>query len=303
MTPQALPLEHLASCSEDAFVAHLGSVFEHAPWVARAVVKWRPFASADALHAAMMGGLRSLGEAQLVELLRGHPELAGAQARAGAMTADSIAEQGSLALGALDSRGSHGSHGEDTAARWDRLNARYGERFGFPFILCIRRHTRASALRAFERRLANDRPTELRHALDEIARISRLRLAARIADHGLADIAGRLVVQVTDAASGEPARGLRIVLHEAAVSGRAPIVETTIVSPDTVLLDAQPLRIGRYELRLHAADYFAARGIAPVADEPFLGTVPIEFGIDEPEGRVTLRITLAPSSYAVYRGA
>lgn len=294
MSVQALPLAHLCACSEEAFVAHLGGVFEHAPWVARAVAQARPFASAAALHAAMMDGLRALPEAQLVELLRGHPELAGVQARAGAMTADSIAEQGGLSLGAL---------GDDTAERWDRLNARYGERFGFPFILCIRRHTRASALRVFERRLRNERPAELRQALEEIGRISRLRLAARIADHGLDDVAGRLSLHVLDLTRGTPARGLRVELDELAGEARTRLVATTIAGPDTPLLDGQPLRIGRYELKLHAAEYFGERSAQARSDEPFLAVVPIAFGIDEPEGRIALRVTLTPWSYAAYRGA
>jgi 2-oxo-4-hydroxy-4-carboxy-5-ureidoimidazoline decarboxylase len=67
------------------------------------------------------------------------------------------------------------------AARWDAMNAAYRERFGFPFILCIREHTRESALQAFEARLLRTRADELQQALDEIGRISRRRLQARIA--------------------------------------------------------------------------------------------------------------------------
>ncbi|HEX2013196.1 MAG TPA: 2-oxo-4-hydroxy-4-carboxy-5-ureidoimidazoline decarboxylase [Roseateles sp.] len=163
-------LEQLNGVPAAEFLALLGPVFEHAPWVAEAVLAQRPFANIDALHAAMLAELRALGEPALLALLRGHPELAGAQARAGTMTADSTAEQGGLAH--LDPA---------AAARWDALNSAYRERFGFPFILCIRRHTPDSALQAFEQRLAGSRADELRHALDEIAAISRLRLAARLA--------------------------------------------------------------------------------------------------------------------------
>lgn len=153
------------------FLALLGPVFEHAPWVAEGVLPQRPFASLDALHAALLAELHALDEPALLALLRGHPELAGAQARAGTMTADSVAEQGELAR--LDGA---------AAARWDALNAAYRERFGFPFILCIRRHSHASALQAFERRLRAGRAEELQQALEEIAAISRLRLAARLSE-------------------------------------------------------------------------------------------------------------------------
>lgn len=172
--PPVTPITWQALCdgSDEAFVERLASVFEHAPWVAVAVLNERPFASPDALHAAMMARLRALPEPQLLALLQGHPDLAGDQARAGAMTADSVAEQGSLALQALPAA---------EAARWDAMNAAYRERFGFPFILCIREHTRESALQAFEARLLRARADELQQALDEIGRISRRRLQARIA--------------------------------------------------------------------------------------------------------------------------
>jgi 2-oxo-4-hydroxy-4-carboxy-5-ureidoimidazoline decarboxylase len=161
----------LCACSDEAFVEQLASVFEHAPWVAVAVLNERPFASLDALHGAMMARLRALPDTELLVLLRGHPELAGDQARTGAMTADSVAEQGSLALEALPAA---------EAARWDAMNAAYRERFGFPFILCIREHTRESALQAFEARLLRTRADELQQALGEIGRISRRRLQARV---------------------------------------------------------------------------------------------------------------------------
>eukprot|EP01036_Dinobryon_divergens_P021507 gene21507-29517_t len=86
----------------------------------------------------------------------------------------------------------------DEAAEWDRLNAAYNERFGFPFILCIRRHGRDSALREFERRLAQDRPAELAAALQEIGRISRLRLAGRMESHGMEGLHGRLTTHALD---------------------------------------------------------------------------------------------------------
>jgi len=292
----SVALEWLNGCGEAEFVDRLGSVFEHAPWVAAAVARRRPYASADALHAAMLAELDGLREPQLVELLRGHPELAGAQARAGAMTSDSRAEQGSLALGEI---------ADDSAATWDRLNAEYRARFGFPFMLCIRRHTRGSALREFERRLTNERSVELRNALAEIGRISRLRLAARIVDHGLVDIAGRLTTHVLDLSCGRPARSMRIELHETGPAGRRRLLEAETDhngSTGSALLEGEPLRIGRYELCFHVGDYFRRRGV-DAADEPFLDVVPIAFGIAEPEGGYHIPITVTPWAYATYRGS
>ena len=160
-------LEQLNTCPPEAFCAALADLWEHAPWVAQGVVGQRPFATADALHTAMVDVVAALDEPTRVAFYAGHPELAGDDARRGLMTEASVAEQGTLALAQL---------GADEAARWNALNQAYRARFGFPFILCIRRHTRASALQAFEQRLQHDRSTELAAALGEIAAITRLRL-------------------------------------------------------------------------------------------------------------------------------
>jgi 2-oxo-4-hydroxy-4-carboxy-5-ureidoimidazoline decarboxylase len=174
-------LEQLNTCPPEAFCAALADLWEHAPWVAQGVVGQRPFATADALHTAMVDVVAALDEPTRVAFYAGHPELAGDDARRGLMTEASVAEQGTLALAQL---------GADEAARWNALNQAYRARFGFPFILCIRRHTRASALQAFEQRLQHDRSTELAAALGEIAAITRLRLdrlllgAAPAASHG-----------------------------------------------------------------------------------------------------------------------
>ena len=174
-------LEQLNTSTPEAFCAALADIWEHAPWVAQAVVGQRPFATADALHTAMVDVVAALDEPARVAFYAGHPELAGEDARRGTMTDASVAEQGTLALAQL---------GGDEAARWNALNQAYRARFGFPFILCIRRHTRASALQAFAQRLQHDRSTELAAALGEIAAITRLRLdrlllgAAPAASHG-----------------------------------------------------------------------------------------------------------------------
>ena len=143
------------------------------PGVTQGVVDQRPFATIDSLHAAMVGMVAALDEPERVAFYAGHPELAGEDARRGTMTDASIAEQGTLALARL------GAH---EVARWNELNQAYRARFGFPFILCIRRHTRDSALRAFEQRLQQDRATELATTLDEISAITRLRLDGFITD-------------------------------------------------------------------------------------------------------------------------
>ncbi len=171
-------LDYLNTCAPEVFCAVLADIWEHAPWVARGVAGQRPFATVETLHTAMVGVVAGQNEPARVAFYAGHPELAGADARRGTMTDASIAEQGTLSLAQLDTH---------EADRWNALNRAYRTRFGFPFILCIRRHTRESALQAFEQRLEHDRAAELVTTLGEIAAITRLRLD-RLLSADLSDV-------------------------------------------------------------------------------------------------------------------
>ncbi|MEL6062109.1 MULTISPECIES: 2-oxo-4-hydroxy-4-carboxy-5-ureidoimidazoline decarboxylase [unclassified Methylobacterium] len=152
---------------EAAFVALLGGVFEHAAWVARAVAPQRPFAGLADLHAAMMRALRAAPADAQLTFLNGHPELAGPEARARVLTADSASEQGSAGLDRM---------AEAEAAAFARLNAAYRARFGFPFIIAVRGRGRAEILTVFEARLGRDPAAERETALAEVAQITRMRL-------------------------------------------------------------------------------------------------------------------------------
>lgn len=155
-----------------SFTNSLGAVFEHSPWVAEAAWPARPFADVAALHRAMVAAVRAVSIERQVELICAHPDLAGRAARSSALTASSVAEQGSAGLLSL------------SVAEYDRfhrLNAAYRERFGFPFVIAVRHHSKATVLAAFETRLGNSRDAEIEAALQEIFTITRLRLDALFA--------------------------------------------------------------------------------------------------------------------------
>ena len=168
--PAARTLAALNTCPRDAFVDALGAIFEHAPWVAEAAFDRRPFATVAALHDAMVEAVAKAGAERQLALIKAHPDLGSKFGRAD-LTAASQAEQGSLGLDRLS---------EEEFVRFTRLNAAYRQRFGFPFIICVRKQTRDSILSAFERRLKNDAIAERAAALNEIAQIAELRLAALI---------------------------------------------------------------------------------------------------------------------------
>ena len=161
-------LATLNACDRADFVAALGAVFEHSPWVAEAVADARPFADRDALHRAMVAAVAAAGEPAQRALIRAHPDLAGKAALAGTLGAHSAREQAGAGLDRLT---------DEEFARFHRLNEAYRARFGFPFVVAVRDHTKASILESFERRLGNDETAEVAEALRNIARIAGFRLA------------------------------------------------------------------------------------------------------------------------------
>jgi 2-oxo-4-hydroxy-4-carboxy-5-ureidoimidazoline decarboxylase len=164
-----LKLAELNTLPQAAFVAHLGAVFEHSPWAAERAYGKRPFGSIDALHRAMMNVVSQAGREEQLALLRAHPELAGAEAKAGTLTMDSSSEQERLGFTRLT---------QDELATMSALNRGYREKHGFPCIVALRLHsTRQSVMAEMQRRIANDSQAEMTSALEQIGHITRGRLA------------------------------------------------------------------------------------------------------------------------------
>ncbi|WP_167784636.1 2-oxo-4-hydroxy-4-carboxy-5-ureidoimidazoline decarboxylase [Ramlibacter rhizophilus] len=165
-----IPLAALLAQGEGAFVARLGGVVEHSPWVAQRAWMRGPFGSWKSVYEAMAGTIFQATRQEQVALLRAHPELAGREATAGAMTPDSNAEQGRLGLLAL---------APGQMARLTALNARYRGRFGYPFVVALRLHASLeSVFQSLEERLAHDASAELTTALQQVCEVMRGRLLA-----------------------------------------------------------------------------------------------------------------------------
>jgi 2-oxo-4-hydroxy-4-carboxy-5-ureidoimidazoline decarboxylase len=290
-------LESLNASDRDGFVAALGDIYEHAPWVARAVYDSRPFASLAALDAAMRDAVRAAAEDERLALIKGHPDLAGKAARAGTMTTHSVGEQASAGLDRLS---------EAEFARFHQLNDAYRARFNIPFIVCVRRHGKDSILRQFEQRLRNAPAQEAEAALTEIFRIAALRLDQRVTAANKLPVNGHLSTHVLDTRSGRPAEGVSVTLLEVSDSGDATLLTRATTNRDGrtehPLIAGRPLPIARYELRFDVGAYFSRLGVA-AADPAFLDVVPIRFSVAEPEGHYHVPLLVTPWSYTTYRGS
>ena len=293
---QRVALEALNKADETEFVRLLDGVFEHASWVAEAAFAKRPYPTVAALHDALMAAVRTVPSKSQIAFVQAHPDLAGKAARAGQVAPASAAEQASLGLDRLS---------DDDFARFEKLNATYKDKFGFPFVVCVRRRTRDAILDSFERRLGNNKEIELAVALDEIGYITCLRLVDRVEGAGAPAVTGRLSTHVLDTYHGCPAPGVRLELFEVGRSERARIAQATTNQDgrtDQPLISGEPLRVGTYELQFHIGDYFRTGGVV-LSAQPFLDVVPIRFGISEPEGHYHVPLVATPWSYSTYRGS
>ena len=157
-------IEEINGLERAAFVGRFGFLFEHSPWIVELAWDRRPFADLEAMQAALMGVVADAPPESQLALLGAHPKLA----EKVALTAESTAEQASAGLDRLS---------REEFDLFHRLNDAYDQRFGFPFIICVRLHSVASILAAMQSRLGRDPETELREALTQIGLIVGLRLA------------------------------------------------------------------------------------------------------------------------------
>jgi len=150
--------------NKQEFLKTYGSIYEHSPWVAAAAFD----VGADTpekIHAAMKTEVKAASHEKKLALIRAHPDLACAQG----LTAASTSEQAGAGLNQCT---------PEELAEFQKLNAEYKNKFGFPFIVAVRGLHRTDILNQFRQRINNDADVEFETALEQIHKIAGFRLAA-----------------------------------------------------------------------------------------------------------------------------
>ncbi len=293
----AISLDELNAADQQAFVEALGNIYEHAPWVAEAAARKRPFRTLAALTEALQEAVQAAPEAQQHALITGHPDLADRAVRLQTLTVDSRREQSRAGLDRLS---------DEEFERFQRLNEAYRARFKFPFIICVRRHTKDSILREFERRSHNDVTSERSAALREISRIAQLRLDQHVKGPDRLKVHGRISTHVLDTLNGRPAAGVAIELGIVCEVGMRQVIARAMTNADgrtdRPLIAEEPVPIGCYELRFAIGAYFAAQRLT-LPDPAFLDVVLVRFSVAEAEGHYHVPLLTTPWSYTTYRGS
>ncbi|MEP3048829.1 MAG: allantoinase PuuE [Roseibium sp.] len=156
--------------SKEAFVGAFGGIFEHSPWIAEQAFDLELGPAHDCaagVHNALCRKFRTASDDERLGVLKAHPDLAGKLAKAGRLTAESTNEQASAGLDLLS---------DDEREAFTKLNNQYVAKHGFPFIIAVRDHNKASIMAAFQRRIGNNRATEFNEACKQVERIAQFRL-------------------------------------------------------------------------------------------------------------------------------
>jgi 2-oxo-4-hydroxy-4-carboxy-5-ureidoimidazoline decarboxylase len=156
-------IAQLNTMDQETFVATLGFVFEGTPTIAAQTWQARPFSDLTDLHAKMLTVVNAMTDAEKLALIKAHPDL-GSKAK---MAEASVQEQSGAGLDQLT---------PEEFTKFESLNQAYKDRFGFPFIIAVKNHTKTSILQAFEVRLQNSQTSEMQQAIAEISAIARFRL-------------------------------------------------------------------------------------------------------------------------------
>jgi 2-oxo-4-hydroxy-4-carboxy-5-ureidoimidazoline decarboxylase len=158
-----ITIAEINQLSQAEFVACLGFVFEQTPEIMAEAWAQRPFRDRAQLHQVCAAIVERLSAPLQIQLIRDHPDLGSRLAMASA----SMKEQSGAGLDRLT---------PSEYAQFQQANRQYQQRFGFPFIIAVRQHNKASILVAFQTRLHHDRATEQQTAIGQIIEIARFRL-------------------------------------------------------------------------------------------------------------------------------
>ena len=288
----------------DEIQTFLGGVYEHSAWVAEQLILQKNNNNTDTnyetvteLANAMKQIVNNADNETKLKLLRAHPDLCEkvGSTKLEELTEASREEQSNAGLQSLT---------DEELERFTTLNKAYKEKFGFPFILAVRNATKHTVLGAMAVRVSNSEQEEFTQALTQVHKIAWMRLLQSL---DTSDAKGFLTCHVLDTAKGCPAAGMRIELFDLSGDGSSSRIGSFVTNADGRLDGGPALKggtefvVGRYEWVFHVGDYFA--GDLSVSGTPFLDTVPLRFGIDNPDDHYHVPLLVSPWSYSTYRGS
>jgi OHCU decarboxylase len=134
---------------------------------AEAMVALRPYSGVESLSLTADEVWSTMEEPDWLEAFAAHPRIGERKTAAAPTSATPWSEQ---------EQSSTASAAQQVLADLAVANAQYEQRFGFTYIVCATGKSAEEMLSILQRRLANDRDTELREAAEQQRQIMQIRL-------------------------------------------------------------------------------------------------------------------------------
>jgi 5-hydroxyisourate hydrolase len=117
---------------------------------------------------------------------------------------------------------------------------------------------------------------------------------------------GKLSTHTLDIHQGRPAGNLSIKLYRLEKNQSPALIKSAITNADGrtdhPLLEADEMKVGRYELVFAVGAYFAEAGV-PLSTPPFLDEIPVRFAIADVAFSYHIPLLFSPWAYSTYRGS
>lgn len=264
-------LDEVNRMDEAAFVRQFGGIYESSPWVAKAAYAKRPFASVTAVHQALADAFAGAPQAQQSKFFH---------------------DLADLRLEPLEPA---------DQALLEAMNKAYRAKFDMAFTICVRRNSPSRIFSEHMRRMANGPDAELRNSIQEEFYTTRLRVAEAVTGPGMPAVYGDVSAHVLNSMIGRPAEGVAVEIFQIwGARSRKVGGATTNADGRAILMNEQPLPIGRYELRFAMGDYFRKTGALAGVQKPFLDVVPMRIYIAKPEDSYHIPLIAAPYGYSIH---
>ena len=159
-------LNKINKLSQTEFTEVFGNIFENASWISEKLYKEKPFVNFRDLSKKMLNIFNSTNNENKLKILNSHPDLAD-KTKINSLTQESNQEQSNAGLDRCT---------EEEFNEFKNLNIEYKKKFGFPFILAVKKKSKIEILDNFRKRILSDKKIEFNNAIEQVKKIAILRL-------------------------------------------------------------------------------------------------------------------------------
>ena len=145
------------------FLSIFGNIFEKSDWIADKVFNLKPFKDSNDLVIKMMNIYENINNEEMIKIFNLHPQLAIEKK----LTSFSSKEQTGAKLNDCS---------KEELEEFEKLNADYKKKYGFPFIIAVKGKNKDEILNNFRQRIQNNFEIEFNEAKNQVKKIATSRI-------------------------------------------------------------------------------------------------------------------------------